>query len=45
MMSERTEVGHVLGIAVACEQLPGDVGNDDDPQVDALDEVSAADFR
>ena len=40
-----SEVGHVLGIAMAREQLPGDVGNDDDPRVDALDELSSGDFR
>ena len=38
------EVGNVLGITVAREQSPGDVGNDDDAQVHALDELSSSDF-
>jgi hypothetical protein len=39
------EVGNVLGIAVASEQSPGDVGNDDDARVGALDQLSTRDFR
>jgi hypothetical protein len=40
-----SEVGNVLAITVTSEQSPGDVGNDDDTGVDALDELSSSDFR
>ena len=40
-----SEVGHVVGITVGSEQSPGDVGDDDDAGVGALDELSPSDFR
>ena len=40
-----SEVGNVLGVAMAREQSPADVGNDDDARVGALDELSSSDFR
>jgi hypothetical protein len=39
------EVGNVLGITVAGEQPPADVGNDDDARMDALDELATSDVR
>ena len=39
------EVGNVLGITVGSQQSAGDVGNDDDARVGALDELSSSDFR
>ena len=40
-----SEVGNVVGITVARQQSPGDVGNDDDAGMGALDELSSSDFR
>jgi hypothetical protein len=39
------KIGDMLAIAVARQQSPADVGNDDDARVCALDELSASDFR
>jgi hypothetical protein len=38
------EIGNALAIAVACEQSPADVGNDDDARVGALDELASSDL-
>jgi hypothetical protein len=40
-----SEVGNMLRITVDSEQSPGDVGNDDDTRVGALDGLSPSDFR
>jgi hypothetical protein len=40
-----SEVGNMLRITVDSEQSPGDVGNDDDARVGALDELSPSDFH